>query len=304
MNLELTDEQKEALIRELSPIIDGDRYPFSPRIRVLKEVLGQLQPEPTRPAPLPRDGITSRRATGDTRDGVRVMATTPRRQQSNPIASAFEGWTIWPESEPGYFAELGRMIAAYARAVAGVHYLARHLSGLPDAKARAIFGRMRLPDLTDLIRQMMRINADHRRASPRRLRGRSQNARRRRRQCPADPRPHDQRACRQADHAAGSKSKQLFSQTDNSYHNKKGAGETGLSWRDPHARRRNGQFTVDRAILLICLNAWECCWVVTSEHKADKPPPALERYRWKARLWPSTTCILWIMAATSTLRMS
>ena len=158
MNLELTDEQKEALIRELSPIIDGDRYPFSPRIRVLKEVLGQLQPEPTRPAPLPRDGITSRRATGDTRDGVRVMATTPRRQQSNPIASAFEGWTIWPESEPGYFAELGRMIAAYARAEAGVHYLARHLSGLPDAKARAIFGRMRLPDLTDLIRQMMRIN--------------------------------------------------------------------------------------------------------------------------------------------------
>ena len=158
MNLELTDEQKEALIRELSPIIDGDRYPFSPRIRVLKEVLGQLQPEPTRPAPLPRDGNTSRRATGDTRDGVRVMATTPRRQQSNPIASAFEGWTIWPESEPGYFAELGRMITAYASAEAGVHFLARYLSGLPDAKARAIFGRMHLPDLTELIRQMMRVD--------------------------------------------------------------------------------------------------------------------------------------------------
>jgi hypothetical protein len=27
MNLELTDEQTEALIRELSHIIDGDRYP-------------------------------------------------------------------------------------------------------------------------------------------------------------------------------------------------------------------------------------------------------------------------------------
>ena len=304
MNLELTDEQKEALIRELSPIIDGDRYPFSPRIRVLKEVLGQLQPEPTRPAPLPRDGITSRRATGDTRDGVRVMATTPRRQQSNPIASAFEGWTIWPESEPGYFAELGRMIAAYARAEAGVHYLARHLSGLPDAKARAIFGRMRLPDLTDLIRQMMRINADHRRASPRRLRGRSQNARRRRRQCPADPRPHDQRACRQADHAAAANRSNCFLKPTIAIITRKESGKPGSVGGTLMLVDGTGTFTVDRAILLICLNAWECCWVVTSEHKADKPPPALERYRWKARLWPSTTCILWIMAATSTLRMS
>jgi len=50
------------------------------------------------------------------------------------------------------------MIAAYARAEAGVHFLARYLSGLPDAKARAIFGRMRLPDLIELIRQMMRVD--------------------------------------------------------------------------------------------------------------------------------------------------
>ena len=53
MHLELTDEQTEALIRELSLIIDGDRYPLSPRIVVLKEILGQLRPEPARPAPLP-----------------------------------------------------------------------------------------------------------------------------------------------------------------------------------------------------------------------------------------------------------
>ena len=46
MNLELTDEQTEALIRELSRIIDGDRYPLSPRIVALKEILGQLRPEP------------------------------------------------------------------------------------------------------------------------------------------------------------------------------------------------------------------------------------------------------------------
>jgi len=53
MHLELTDEQTEALIRELSLIIDGDRYPFSPRIRVLKEILGMMRPAPARPAPLP-----------------------------------------------------------------------------------------------------------------------------------------------------------------------------------------------------------------------------------------------------------
>ena len=52
MQLELTDEQTEALIRELSLIIDGDRYPLSPRIVVLKEILGMLRPEPERD-PLP-----------------------------------------------------------------------------------------------------------------------------------------------------------------------------------------------------------------------------------------------------------
>jgi hypothetical protein len=50
------------------------------------------------------------------------------------------------------------MITAYGGAEAGVHFLARYLSGLPDAKARAIFGGMRLPDLIDRIRQMMRID--------------------------------------------------------------------------------------------------------------------------------------------------
>jgi hypothetical protein len=40
MNLELTDEQSEALIRELSLIIQYDRYRLSPHIRALKEILG------------------------------------------------------------------------------------------------------------------------------------------------------------------------------------------------------------------------------------------------------------------------
>ena len=53
MRLELNDIQTEALIRELTQIIDNDRYPLSPRIGVLNEILGMLRPEPARPAPPP-----------------------------------------------------------------------------------------------------------------------------------------------------------------------------------------------------------------------------------------------------------
>lgn len=55
MNLELTDEQTEALLRELSQIIDNDHYPFSPRIRTLKEIRAKIRPEPVR-EPLPPAG--------------------------------------------------------------------------------------------------------------------------------------------------------------------------------------------------------------------------------------------------------
>ena len=52
MHLELTDEQTEALIRELSLIIEYDRYRLSPHIRALNEILGMLRLEPVR-EPLP-----------------------------------------------------------------------------------------------------------------------------------------------------------------------------------------------------------------------------------------------------------
>ena len=54
MHLELADEQTEALTREPSLIVQNDRYPLSPRIVALKEILGKLRPEPARPAPLPQ----------------------------------------------------------------------------------------------------------------------------------------------------------------------------------------------------------------------------------------------------------
>ena len=52
MNLELNDVQTEVLTRELHSIIQNDRYPLSPRIVALKEILGMLRPEPAR-EPLP-----------------------------------------------------------------------------------------------------------------------------------------------------------------------------------------------------------------------------------------------------------
>jgi len=52
MNLELTDEQANALIRELSQIIENDRYLLSLRISVLKEIRAKIRPQPAR-EPLP-----------------------------------------------------------------------------------------------------------------------------------------------------------------------------------------------------------------------------------------------------------
>ena len=48
MNLELNDLQTDVLIRELGSIIQNDRYPLSPRIVALKEILGTMRHEPKR----------------------------------------------------------------------------------------------------------------------------------------------------------------------------------------------------------------------------------------------------------------
>lgn len=53
MNLALTDEETTALACLLSDTIDGDRFPLSPRIRTLTDILNKLRPEPAR-EPLPR----------------------------------------------------------------------------------------------------------------------------------------------------------------------------------------------------------------------------------------------------------
>jgi hypothetical protein len=55
MNLDLSDEESAALIRELADITGNDRYRFSPRIRTLTAILAKLRPEPVRePLPPPK----------------------------------------------------------------------------------------------------------------------------------------------------------------------------------------------------------------------------------------------------------
>jgi hypothetical protein len=54
-HLDLWDEEVTALIALLSRTVDGDRYPFSKRIRTLKAILAKLRPEPVRePLPPPK----------------------------------------------------------------------------------------------------------------------------------------------------------------------------------------------------------------------------------------------------------
>jgi hypothetical protein len=55
MNIDLSDEEAAALIRELHDIIESDRYPFSARIRTLRTILAKLRPDPIRePLPPPK----------------------------------------------------------------------------------------------------------------------------------------------------------------------------------------------------------------------------------------------------------
>ena len=54
-NLQLSDEQAAILDRELTRLIDDDRYPLSPRSRMLIEIRSMIRPEPVRQAlPEPR----------------------------------------------------------------------------------------------------------------------------------------------------------------------------------------------------------------------------------------------------------
>jgi hypothetical protein len=57
-NLELSDEEAVALIRELDQLINRAKYPFSDRVRTLSAILARLRPEP------PQDPLEPRRVYG------------------------------------------------------------------------------------------------------------------------------------------------------------------------------------------------------------------------------------------------
>jgi hypothetical protein len=55
MNLQLTDGKAASLEKELTAIIDRDRYFLSPRIQTLREIRNMIRPEPVRePLPEPK----------------------------------------------------------------------------------------------------------------------------------------------------------------------------------------------------------------------------------------------------------
>ena len=53
MNLDLTNEETAALLKELNGLIDGDRYFLSPRIKMLKAIRAKIRPDPVREPPPP-----------------------------------------------------------------------------------------------------------------------------------------------------------------------------------------------------------------------------------------------------------
>jgi hypothetical protein len=65
--------------------------------------------------------------------------------------------TLPPKEDDPYFAALGRFIVSYASAEHEVHGLARRLSNVTDAKGRIIFSGMRLGDLAERVRGLLRV---------------------------------------------------------------------------------------------------------------------------------------------------
>jgi hypothetical protein len=53
MHLDLSDDETAALARLLRKAIDDDRFPLSPRIRLLQGVLDKIDPRPVHEPPPP-----------------------------------------------------------------------------------------------------------------------------------------------------------------------------------------------------------------------------------------------------------
>ena len=73
MQLDLTHEESEALLRELNVIIENDRFPLSARIRTLRQIRAKLPGAPSSPPP-------ARPPTPEERDRERTPRQGKRRR--------------------------------------------------------------------------------------------------------------------------------------------------------------------------------------------------------------------------------
>jgi len=71
MNLDLTDDETAALLRELDGLIDGGRYFLLPRVKTLRAIRAKIRPEPVlEPLPPPPKQYAPPRATAKQRRGA------------------------------------------------------------------------------------------------------------------------------------------------------------------------------------------------------------------------------------------
>jgi hypothetical protein len=95
MNLDLTDEETAALLKELDSLIDGDRYFLS----MLRAIRAKIKPEPVRePLPPPPKRYQPPRARDDAPGAEQNLAT---RSKSTPQSGRhsrfrFSRWHIYP----------------------------------------------------------------------------------------------------------------------------------------------------------------------------------------------------------------
>jgi hypothetical protein len=58
--LDLTDAERDELVRVLRRIVDNDQFQLSPRIRRLRQILDKLEPPPPKAGPIPPRRRSSR----------------------------------------------------------------------------------------------------------------------------------------------------------------------------------------------------------------------------------------------------
>ena len=86
MHLDLTDEEPRALLKLLGETIEADRYPFSPRTRVQRDILAKFgemgpKPPPTARAPTPEERNPRYRASTAAASGDSIDAADQRRSK-------------------------------------------------------------------------------------------------------------------------------------------------------------------------------------------------------------------------------